>query len=197
MCTPTIDVANEFGVPSYIYCVTGAAFLGMIFHIQDLHKEQGKEPTEFDELVLPSLENPLHVPKYLPSPLLYKEGVQMVLNMARKFRETKGATHWTPHHAQIFCHKDQDPASVSCGSYSEPQKAMVTVKEAITTLRSLFKEVMQWLDDPPPIVCHVPLLRKYGKFRGGTGEGDHSLRLGTQRAPNSCRKSVKIIQDKL
>ncbi|KAJ4839733.1 hypothetical protein Tsubulata_026659, partial [Turnera subulata] len=78
MCTPMIDVANEFGVPSYIYC--GAAFLGMIFHEQDLHDEQGTEPTEFEELVLPSLENPLPAPKSLPSPFLYKEGIQMVLN---------------------------------------------------------------------------------------------------------------------
>ncbi|KAJ4837917.1 hypothetical protein Tsubulata_046776 [Turnera subulata] len=83
MCTPMIDVANELRAPSYLYYAAGAAFL-------DLHDEQGKEPTEFDELALPSMTNPLPVPKSLPSPLLYKEGIQTVLNMARKFRETKG-----------------------------------------------------------------------------------------------------------
>ncbi|KAJ4832913.1 hypothetical protein Tsubulata_044220 [Turnera subulata] len=66
MCTPMMDVAKELGVPSYLYYAAGATFLGM-------PRCAGKEPTEFDELALPSMANPLPVPKSLPSPLLYKE----------------------------------------------------------------------------------------------------------------------------
>jgi len=36
-CTPMIDVANEFGVPSHIFLTSGAVFLGLQFYVQALH----------------------------------------------------------------------------------------------------------------------------------------------------------------
>jgi len=62
-CIPMIDVANEFGVPSYIFLTSGAAYLGLQFYVQALHDEQKVDPTEFEgsdaELVMPCLANPL------------------------------------------------------------------------------------------------------------------------------------------
>ncbi|KAJ6426153.1 hypothetical protein OIU84_026688 [Salix udensis] len=43
-CTSMIDVANEFGVPSYIFLTSGAAFLGLQFYVQVLHDEQKVDP---------------------------------------------------------------------------------------------------------------------------------------------------------
>ncbi|KAJ6921731.1 hypothetical protein NC652_015614 [Populus alba x Populus x berolinensis] len=55
--TSIIDVANEFGVPSYIFFTSAAAFLGTTLYIQALHDEQNVDPTEFKnsdvELVMP------------------------------------------------------------------------------------------------------------------------------------------------
>ncbi|KAJ6304456.1 hypothetical protein OIU77_018174, partial [Salix suchowensis] len=92
-CTSLIDVANEFGVPSYIFLTSGAAFLGLQFYVQVLHDEQKVDPTEFKgsdaELVMPCLENPLPA-KLLPSVMLNKEWLSILISPARKFRETKG-----------------------------------------------------------------------------------------------------------
>ncbi|XP_011014967.1 PREDICTED: UDP-glucose flavonoid 3-O-glucosyltransferase 6-like [Populus euphratica] len=81
-CTSMIDVATEFGVPSYIFFTSGAAFLGLQFYVQDLHDEQKVDPTEFKgsdaELVMPCLANPLPA-KVLPSVMLNKEWLPPVL----------------------------------------------------------------------------------------------------------------------
>ncbi|KAE8729935.1 Detected protein of confused Function [Hibiscus syriacus] len=38
--TPFIDLGNEFGVPSYVFYTSGAAFLGFQFYTLALHDEQ-------------------------------------------------------------------------------------------------------------------------------------------------------------
>ncbi|KAL6976028.1 hydroquinone glucosyltransferase [Sarracenia purpurea var. burkii] len=93
-CTPMIDVANEFGVPTYVYFTSSAAFLGLMLHLQTLSDDHNQDVTEFKdsdaELVVPTLINPLPA-KVLPSPVLDKEGGSTFsLSMAKKFREAKG-----------------------------------------------------------------------------------------------------------
>uniref|UniRef100_M1DGJ2 Glucosyltransferase n=1 Tax=Solanum tuberosum TaxID=4113 RepID=M1DGJ2_SOLTU len=39
MCTIMIDVANEFGVPTYVFYTTSAAMLGLHFHMQSLRDD--------------------------------------------------------------------------------------------------------------------------------------------------------------
>ncbi|KAL0008657.1 hypothetical protein SO802_010159 [Lithocarpus litseifolius] len=60
-CTPMIDVANEFGIPTYIYYTSGANFLGLIFHIQALHDEHNQDIVAYKDsdtdLVVPSFVN--------------------------------------------------------------------------------------------------------------------------------------------
>ncbi|KAJ6301002.1 hypothetical protein OIU77_015327 [Salix suchowensis] len=92
-CTSMIDVANEFGAPSYIFLTSSAASLGLQFYVQALHDEHKVDPTEFKgsdtELVMPCLANPLPA-KLLPSSMLSKEGLPILIIPARRFRETKG-----------------------------------------------------------------------------------------------------------
>ncbi|CAI0542191.1 unnamed protein product [Linum tenue] len=93
-CTSMLDVAEEFGVPSYLFFPSGAAFLGFMFHIQTLHDEEGfdaaaaAESTEA-ELVFPGLVRPLPG-KVLPSGLLHEELAAASYRMARDFRKSKG-----------------------------------------------------------------------------------------------------------
>ncbi|KAB5519116.1 hypothetical protein DKX38_023435 [Salix brachista] len=92
-CTSMIDVANEYGAPSYIFLTSSAASLGLQFYVQALHDEQKVDPTEFKgsdtELVMPCLANP-HPAKLLPSAMLNKEWLPILINPSRRFRETKG-----------------------------------------------------------------------------------------------------------
>ncbi|KAJ4828999.1 hypothetical protein Tsubulata_031730 [Turnera subulata] len=93
-CTALIDVANEFGVPSYIFFPSGTAFLGVILNIQAFHDEQGLDPTDLNdsdaaEVALPSLVNPLPV-NVLPIMFLQKNLLPTMLAMARRLREATG-----------------------------------------------------------------------------------------------------------
>ncbi|KAL6328731.1 hypothetical protein AAG906_003417 [Vitis piasezkii] len=71
-----IDVADEFGVPSYLFFPPSAAFLGFLLHLQFLHDYEGLDINEFKdsdaELEVPSFAN--SVPgKAFPSLMIDKE----------------------------------------------------------------------------------------------------------------------------
>ncbi|PWA79737.1 UDP-glycosyltransferase 71E1 [Artemisia annua] len=93
-CMGMADVANEFGVPSYNYFTCGACMLGLMFDLQAKRDEEGHDVTELKdsglELSIPSFVNPVPA-KVLPEPVLDKKGgSKMFLDLANRFRETKG-----------------------------------------------------------------------------------------------------------
>ncbi|KAF8041583.1 hypothetical protein BT93_A0239 [Corymbia citriodora subsp. variegata] len=92
-CTTMIDVADEFGVPSYIFFTSSAAFLGLMLHLQSLQDEQHMDITEFKdsaaELDFPSFVKPLPA-KVLPSVVLMKDLAQPFLEHAKRIRAVKG-----------------------------------------------------------------------------------------------------------
>ncbi|KAJ4705642.1 Glycosyltransferase [Melia azedarach] len=76
-CTSMIEVADELGVPSYIFYTSSAAFLGLVFHVQALHDEEHVDTTELKddsdtEFNVPTLANPIPA-KCLPTVLFHKE----------------------------------------------------------------------------------------------------------------------------
>ncbi|XP_030516478.1 anthocyanidin 3-O-glucosyltransferase 2-like [Rhodamnia argentea] len=91
--TTMIDLAGEFGVPSYVFFTSSAACLGLMLHLQSLQDEQHVDITEFKdsatELDFPSFANPLPA-KVLPSKVLTKESVQPFLEHAKRIRAIKG-----------------------------------------------------------------------------------------------------------
>ncbi|RVX03593.1 putative UDP-glucose flavonoid 3-O-glucosyltransferase 3 [Vitis vinifera] len=95
LCTSMIDVANELGVPSYVYFASSAACLALMFHLQTLKDHQGVDVTEFAnsdaELVVPGFVNPVPA-RVLPAVAVDKEGGGSMdfLDLARGFREAKG-----------------------------------------------------------------------------------------------------------
>ncbi|XP_027063553.1 anthocyanidin 3-O-glucosyltransferase 2-like [Coffea arabica] len=93
-CTSLIDVANEFGVPSYIFCPGGAATLGVLFQLQSLRDDLNEDVSHYEnsdvELALPTYINPVPA-KLLSSALFEKDGsVDMFLDQAKRYRKTKG-----------------------------------------------------------------------------------------------------------
>nr|XP_009794931.1 PREDICTED: anthocyanidin 3-O-glucosyltransferase 2-like [Nicotiana sylvestris] len=93
-CTAMIDVANEFGIPSYVFYTSNAAMLGLQLHFQSLSIEYSPKVHNYldpeSEVAISTYINPIPV-KCLPGIILDndKSGT-MFVNHARRFRETKG-----------------------------------------------------------------------------------------------------------
>ncbi|KAK4594106.1 hypothetical protein RGQ29_017969 [Quercus rubra] len=91
-CSSMVDVANDFGVPSYLFFPSSASFLSLMLHLQTLRDEQKQDITEFKdsdaELVLSSFVNPIPA-RVLPGVVLDREGGTLILDYARRWRETK------------------------------------------------------------------------------------------------------------
>ncbi|KAF3603844.1 hypothetical protein F2Q69_00037565 [Brassica cretica] len=92
-CTTMIDVANDFGVPTYLFYPSNATFFGLQIHVQylcdvekcDIISELKDSETELE---VPCLTRSLPA-KCFPSVLLNKEWLPVFLRQARRFRETK------------------------------------------------------------------------------------------------------------
>ncbi|CAI0542184.1 unnamed protein product [Linum tenue] len=148
-CTSMLDVAEEFGVPPYLFFPSGAAFLGFMFHIQELHDEEGFVAAESTgvELVFPGLANRLPG-KVLPSGFLYEEWAVASYRIARDFRKTKG----------ILVNTAKELESYALESLSKTENPKVYPVGPILNLKpesssessgSEEDEVMRWLDQQP------------------------------------------------
>ncbi|XP_027172749.1 anthocyanidin 3-O-glucosyltransferase 2-like [Coffea eugenioides] len=94
LCTSLIDVANEFGVPSYIFHPGGAATLGLLFQLQSLRDDLNEDVSHYEnsdvELAVPTYINPVPA-KLLSSPFFDKDGGgDMLLDQAKGYRKAKG-----------------------------------------------------------------------------------------------------------
>ncbi|KAJ6912238.1 hypothetical protein NC651_014812 [Populus alba x Populus x berolinensis] len=148
-----IDVANEFGVPSYIFFTSAAAFLGTTLYIQALHDEQKVDPTEFKnsdvELVMPCLASPFPA-KVLPSSLLGKDLLPLFLPLIRRFREAKGIMVNTFYELESHAIN-----SFSDGNYPPvyPVGPLLNLNghehDVVSDRKDIHRDIMQWLDHQP------------------------------------------------
>ncbi|XP_031254113.1 anthocyanidin 3-O-glucosyltransferase 2-like [Pistacia vera] len=155
-CTSMIDVADEFGVPSYIFFTSSAGFLGLMFHAQALYDEQNKHTMELkdsdSELEVPSLINPVPA-RVLPSVYLEKDWSMIVFEQARRFRRVKG----------IIENSFMELESYAIKSFSNGETKIPPVYPVgpilnlkgdsidLGTGGSKTKaEITEWLDDQPP-----------------------------------------------
>lgn len=151
-CTCMIDVANELGVPSYLFYTSNAGFLGLLLHMQFMYDspEENKYDmmSEFEdsdaELVVPSLTRPYPL-KCLPYIFKSKEWFSFFRTQARRFRETKGILVNTlaelePHALKFLSNGDGDtPPAYSVGPVLHLRND-TDVKQA---------EILEWLDEQP------------------------------------------------
>ncbi|KAJ9132220.1 hypothetical protein P3X46_034014 [Hevea brasiliensis] len=153
-CTSIMDVAKEFGVPSYIFFTSGASFFGFMLYMQLIHDEQEVDPTQFKdsdgELPVPSLANPLP-PRVLPSVVLVKEWLFFFLHYARRYREAKG----------IMVNTFMELESYALNSLGDANSNIPPIYP-VGPILSLEgdshshnvgpdgSKIMEWLDDQPP-----------------------------------------------
>lgn len=146
--THMIDLADELGLPSYLFFTPGAAFLRFLLHLQFLHDHQGLDFNEFKdsdtELEVPSYVN--SVPgKVFPSFLFDKEngGSDFNLYQSRRYRLAKGIIvnsfiELESHAIQSFS-DDALPPLYPVGPLIFNAKVGIGEDQAI----------MSWLDDQP------------------------------------------------
>ncbi|XP_059651140.1 anthocyanidin 3-O-glucosyltransferase 2-like [Cornus florida] len=147
-CSEMIDVADELGVPSYVYFTSSAGFLGLMFHLQSIQDDQSKDITQFKdsdtELSVPSFAN--SVPsKVLPSLVLdNQDECSMFLAHARRFRRTKG----------IMVNTFTELESHAVKSLSDGKTPPVYPVGPVLNLKSgegghQSDAILSWLDDQP------------------------------------------------
>ncbi|XP_056172628.1 putative UDP-glucose flavonoid 3-O-glucosyltransferase 3 [Syzygium oleosum] len=150
-CTTVIDLADEFGLPSYVFFSSSSAFLGLMLHLQSLQDEHHVDITEFKdsagELDFPSFMNPLPA-KVLPTLVLMKDAVGMFLEHAKRMRATKGIVINTFDELNLHAVR----SLVDLGAPA------VYPVGPILNLKSETKkkggrggdDIMEWLDEQPP-----------------------------------------------
>lgn len=94
LCTAMIDVADEFEVPSYVFFTSGAGFLSLMLHFQNLQDEHNQDISEFSSpntvLSIPGFANPIPS-AILPLCLVEKQSwLGRFLHYARGYRKAKG-----------------------------------------------------------------------------------------------------------
>lgn len=144
-----IDVANQFNVSTYVFFTSGAAFLGMIFHLQILQDEHN-----IDIIELEKSDTELNIPSFLnsvPSKVL-PLGIPGLLGHAKRLRETKGIIVNTfielePHAVESLCDDSgSNPVIYTAGP-------LLNLKDEAHMGSSGMHnetEIMAWLDDQPP-----------------------------------------------
>ncbi|XP_019165666.1 PREDICTED: anthocyanidin 3-O-glucosyltransferase 2-like [Ipomoea nil] len=141
--TRVMDLADEFGVPTYVFYVVGAAMLGLAFHFQSLKDQHHGTLEEFikeDYVNIPTYLNPFPV-KLLPSFVL--NTTDGVLDWARQFRRAKGIIPNTffdlePYAFQFLSKDKTIPPIYPLG----PVLNLNTPQES-------HNQIFKWLDDQP------------------------------------------------
>ncbi|MFQ6661428.1 hypothetical protein Gotur_029598 [Gossypium turneri] len=147
-CTSFRDLAIDFGVPSYLFCTSGAGFLGYLFFTQALHDEQNFEFVELTdsetEFTIPSYVNPVST-KLFPSVTFKPEGFGLLLTMAKQVREMKGIMVNT--FSELESHAVD---SLSNGKLPPvyPVGPILNL-EGTSGVRQNYDSIMQWLDQQP------------------------------------------------
>ncbi|GFP98207.1 putative UDP-glucose flavonoid 3-o-glucosyltransferase 3 [Phtheirospermum japonicum] len=145
-CTPMIDVADELGIPSYIFYTCGAATLGLFLHLQGLNDEHNQDLTEYENsdaaISVPTYVNPVPA-KVWPSIVFEKESA--FPNFLRKFRETKGII--------INTFLEFEPHAIKALSDDEKIPPVYPVGPIVQTDNDNknHDEIIKWLDEQPDL----------------------------------------------
>ncbi|KAL0449296.1 UNVERIFIED_CONTAM: UDP-glucose flavonoid 3-O-glucosyltransferase 6 [Sesamum latifolium] len=88
-CTSMIDVANELGIPTYIFLPIGLAPVGLMLHLQSLRDDHNMELTEYknSEICVSAYTKPVPAAVWPPS-VFDKESD--LLDFIKRYRETQG-----------------------------------------------------------------------------------------------------------
>ncbi|KAI5681634.1 hypothetical protein M9H77_02862 [Catharanthus roseus] len=191
LCTSMIDVANEFGVPSYVYYTTGAAFLGLVLHLQSLRDDFNEDITEYKDkevdLCVPTYINPVPASVF-PGVMFDKDGCKLFLNQAKRYRETKGIIINTfleleSHAVQALSKDSNIPPVYTIGPLLNLKSEGVESQESDELM------ILKWLDHQPNLSVVFLCFGSYGAFSvEQVKEIAHALESSGQRFLWSLRR---------
>ncbi|ESQ47688.1 hypothetical protein EUTSA_v10021907mg [Eutrema salsugineum] len=164
-CTSMIDLANEFGVPSYMFYTSNAGALGLGLHVQRLYDENKYDVSELDlenseaELVVPFLTRPYPV-KCLPRNLASKEWFPIFVNQSRRFREMKGILVNTVAELEPYALE-----SLSSGdTHTPPVYPVGPLLHIDDSKEEKQSEILAWLDKQPARSVVFLCFGSFGSF---------------------------------
>ncbi|PON98229.1 UDP-glucuronosyl/UDP-glucosyltransferase [Trema orientale] len=167
-CTTMIDVANEFGVPTYVFYTSGAGFLGLMFHLQELHDEHRVDPTELQndpdaELVVPCFVE--RVPtSALPYAAVAEGWASLLIHNTRRMREAKGIIVNSflelESHAVTPLSDGKFPSLYLVGPVLNSSDGGGQILHG-----DQFSDIITWLDDQPPLSVVFLCFGSMGYFR--------------------------------
>ncbi|GAV91782.1 hypothetical protein CFOL_v3_35169, partial [Cephalotus follicularis] len=148
-CVSMIDVANEFGLPSYMFLTSNAGFLDLMLYLPTRHNQIGFEFEKTDpEILLPGFANPVP-PCVLLDGLFNKQGgYSSCIKLAQRFKDVKG----------IIVNTFVELETYTVNSFSNAQIPPVyPVGPVLEDKRqphpdlnqAEYDKIMKWLDDQP------------------------------------------------
>ncbi|KAH8506963.1 hypothetical protein H0E87_013688 [Populus deltoides] len=164
------DVANGFGVPWYVFSASGAAFICSMFYLQALHDDEGVNLTEFKNsdalLEVPGLANPLPA-KLLPSMVFREDMLTIFLEHARTLKETRSIL------VNTFLEFESYAVHSLSNGKNPPVYPVGPMVKHVGDGRNLrpdesnkYKDIMEWLDDQPPLSVMFLCFGSWGSFCG-------------------------------
>ncbi|GAV73564.1 UDPGT domain-containing protein [Cephalotus follicularis] len=146
-CVSMIDVANEFGLPSYMFLTSNAGFLDLMLYLPTRHDQISFEFEKTDpEILLPGFANPVP-PCVLPDGLFNKEGgYSTYIKLAQRFKDVKG----------IIVNTFIELETYTVNSFSHAQIPHVYPVGPVLELKGQphpdtnqaeYDKIMEWLDD--------------------------------------------------
>ncbi|XP_027098667.1 anthocyanidin 3-O-glucosyltransferase 2-like [Coffea arabica] len=148
--TSMIDVADEFGIPSYVFFTSGAAFLRIMLHFQTLEDDYNQDVSEFSKsetaVSFPGFANPIP-PSVLPMALVEKQlWSRRFLPCARGYRKAKGIL--------INTFTELEPYALNSLNLLESSPQIYPVGPILNQVQYVSRDVqsgiLKWLDEQPP-----------------------------------------------
>ncbi|EPS74612.1 lignan glucosyltransferase, partial [Genlisea aurea] len=147
-CTAMVDVADELGIPSYVFFTCGAATLGLCFHVQGLKDYLNEDISKFDVpgefFAVPGYRNPFPT-NVMPGMLYDKERREDFVESVRIFRRLKGIL------VNSFLELEEDAIKFMSEDTRTPPIYAVgpVLQDSGDETRQGFREIMDWLDEQP------------------------------------------------
>ncbi|CAI0542145.1 unnamed protein product [Linum tenue] len=152
-CTTFIDVADEFGLPSYIFYTSGAGCLNLTLHLQNLRDNHNTPVTDFNNPEanwnIEGFKNSIPG-KILPRPVLNPFLCDGFLDFVKRYRDAKGIL--------INTFPDLETTTIEHLSKGEtppvyPVGPILELKREDATGEGRGSEILTWLNEQPPSGC--------------------------------------------
>ncbi|KAJ4833492.1 hypothetical protein Tsubulata_006661 [Turnera subulata] len=194
-CVSMIDIANEAGLPSFIFLTCNAGFLGLMMHLPKRHQQISSpcKMSDPDELLIPGIANPVS-PRFLPNALFNEHGgYTSYVKLSQRFKDAKAII------VNTFAELEAYAVEYFAGDIHDHQTPAVYPVGPVLNLKSpphpdldlaQWDKTIKWLDEQPQ--SSVVLLCF------GSGSGSFSalqvkeLALGLEQSGHKFLWSIRV-----